>query len=246
LPVTPEDTYPSSLAARKRIHVQIDDSHSSIASDPRVSAYSVAAVTLNASPFNFARRRWASLSVSPESKPHQKLRDTSAGDGGQQDPEELSTFGTSPKPDDLSSGLPTETFSPKKWTMDYDSSSGEEVQLELYSFPNLRSLCLSKDVVLPDSPDPSIFVLQRRASFGAEAQIDKATDVEPFTKTPPTNLMNTTLECSSHPPDHPAIEQPMASFSPISPGWSLADAGWDSDSSVDSQDIGVQSEPRTV
>ena len=258
-PVTPDDPYPSSLvagvsgtAARKRLHIEIEDGESSVGSLPHITAYPVGTLTLNRSPFSFARRRWASLSVSPENKSNQRPQSSPAGDGvSRQD--ELPT--SHPEPDDPLFRFPTVTFSPKRWSVDYDSSSGEEVRLALFS-SRIALILPFKDVILPDSPDPSIFVLQRRASFGAslvpdsispDAQREKTdapeTSAAPVPADSPVKTTTHNVKCSSHSPGRPSPEQPR---SKLALGWSLADAGWDSDCSVDSQESGIQSVPRTA
>ena len=152
LPVTPDDPYPSSLVAgvsgtvaRKRLHIEIEDGESSVESLPHIPAYPVGTLTLNRSPFSFARRRWASLSVSPENKSNQRPQSSSAGDGVFRDQDELPTsHRTLPELDDPLFNFPTVTFSSKRWSVDYDSSSGEEVRLALFFFSSSFSFFPSR------------------------------------------------------------------------------------------------------
>ena len=148
-PVTPEELFSSATVVdisgpgsdndetRKRPYTDGDGpTNASGSKFLQIPAYPIGAPTLKPSPFSFARRRWASMSISPDdgSPTRHKTRNSL--------PERGSIEAVDPQPKLDARAFTSRRFSDfpitqelsSQWTREYDSSSsGEEVQFQSLS-----------------------------------------------------------------------------------------------------------------
>lgn len=233
LPVTPEDDFSLAVVddstselsyddAPKRLRPENDDDENdcfdtvpSPGSNRRLAVpSSLGALTFSPSPFNFARRRWASMSASPDHKPRSCQK---------------------------------KDFAKSRSPLPEPGRVGVDVDKVPCAVPSRRSLndardgCSSageEDVVIPESPDPSKFLLQHKASFGSRMRSkgsDGIMDAQAM-------ICDTTLSLSAKDRDKGGHVDPVlhesSAFSLIlaSSPPNFVDAGWDScsDMSTDS------------
>jgi len=152
-PVTPDDHTPSLAIARSEEDRERTKNGDSGKLKPP-APHPLVALTFKPSPFNFARRRWVSMAASPDGSSLPRLAGNTSlpdpADGSRAvDPESLFETGS----------LGQAGFSisaPPKADGVYASSWLDEESSD-------------EDVIVPESPKSSMFVLQHRASFSSKS-----------------------------------------------------------------------------